>query len=75
MTANAQQDAGGLLDIVGASPAPPKPGNKTSKDKAADLRRVNVSLDPASIEDLRAYGDGALSLGIRRAAKLLPPRV
>lgn len=38
-------------------------------DGATGLRRVNVSLDDASIEALRALGDGELSLGIRRAVK------
>ena len=37
-------------------------------DGATGLRRVNVSLDEASIEALRQFGDGELSLGIRRAA-------
>ena len=40
--------------------------------KAADgvtgLKRVNVSLDADSIDTLRQFGDGELSLGIRRAA-------
>lgn len=37
-------------------------------DGATGLKRVNVSLDDASIEALRQLGDGELSLGIRRAA-------
>lgn len=37
-------------------------------DGATGLKRVNVSLDDASIEALRQFGDGELSLGIRRAA-------
>lgn len=37
-------------------------------DGATNLKRVNVSLDEASIEALRRFGDGELSLGIRRAA-------
>ncbi len=37
-------------------------------DGATGLKRVNVSLDSASIEALRQFGDGELSLGIRRAA-------
>lgn len=43
--------------------------------KAADgvgaVERKNVTLDAESIETLRAYGDGDLSLGIRRAAVLV----
>lgn len=35
-------------------------------------RRVNVSIDDATAERLRAYGDGNLSEGIRRAAALTP---
>lgn len=37
-------------------------------DGATGLKRVNVSLDEASIDALRQFGDGELSLGIRRAA-------
>lgn len=43
--------------------------------KAADgvgaVERKNVTLDAESIETLRNYGDGDLSLGIRRAAVLV----
>lgn len=35
-------------------------------------RRINVSLDDATVERLRAYGDGNLSEGIRRATGLIP---
>lgn len=38
-------------------------------DGATGLKRINVSLDPPSIDVLRTLGDGELSLGIRRAAK------
>lgn len=31
-----------------------------------------VTLDDATVEKLRAYGFGSLSLGIRRAAALVP---
>lgn len=37
-------------------------------DGATDLKRTNITIDPASAETLRAFGDGDLSLGIRRAA-------
>lgn len=37
-------------------------------DGATGLERKNISIDPASAETLRAFGDGDLSLGIRRAA-------
>lgn len=37
-------------------------------DGATGLERKNISIDPASADILRAFGDGDLSLGIRRAA-------
>lgn len=37
-------------------------------DGATGLERRSISIDPASAETLRAFGDGDLSLGIRRAA-------
>ena len=40
-------------------------------DGAIGLKRTNISIDPASAETLRAFGDGDLSLGIRRAALIL----
>jgi hypothetical protein len=40
-------------------------------DGAKDLKRRNVTIDDESAEKLRAYGDGDLSLGIRRAARKL----
>lgn len=39
---------------------------------ATIARRINVSIDDATAERLRAYGDGNLSEGIRRAAGLIP---
>jgi hypothetical protein len=38
---------------------------------AQSMRAHNVRLDPETVETLREYGDGNLSLGIRRAAKLV----
>lgn len=52
---------GGARDGSGVKPA----------DGATDLKRSNITIDPASAEILRAYGDGDLSLGIRRAARLV----
>jgi hypothetical protein len=43
-------------------------------DGVGSVERKNVTLDAESIAALRAYGDGDLSLGIRRAAKSLPPK-
>lgn len=40
-------------------------------DGATGLERRNVSIDPESAGILRAFGDGDLSLGIRRAAVLV----
>lgn len=37
-------------------------------DGATNLKRTNISIDPDSADALRAFGDGDLSLGIRRAA-------
>lgn len=37
-------------------------------DGATGLKRRNISIDDASADILRAFGDGDLSLGIRRAA-------
>lgn len=40
-------------------------------DGVCAVERKNVTLDAESIDTLRAYGDGDLSLGIRRAAGLV----
>lgn len=45
-------------------------GRKTA-DGVGSVERKNVTLDAESIEALRAYGEGDLSLGIRRAAALV----
>jgi hypothetical protein len=45
-------------------------GRKTA-DGATGMTRVNVMLDAASIEKLRALGGGNLSVGIRTAARRL----
>ena len=37
-------------------------------DGVTNLKRTNITIDPASADTLRAFGDGDLSLGIRRAA-------
>ena len=37
-------------------------------DGATGLKRRNISIDDASADTLRQFGDGDLSLGIRRAA-------
>ena len=37
-------------------------------DGASNLKRTNITIDPTSADTLRAFGDGDLSLGIRRVA-------
>ncbi len=37
-------------------------------DGAKNLKRRNITIDDDSADALRAFGDGDLSLGIRRAA-------
>jgi hypothetical protein len=44
---------------------------RKSADGAKCLKRRNINIDDESAEKLRAYGDGDLSLGIRRAANLV----
>jgi hypothetical protein len=45
-------------------------GRKAQTGDGGPLRRCNVHLDEASIAALTAYGDGGLSEGIRRAARM-----
>lgn len=52
----------------GAQGGPGRGQGVKAADGATGLKRVNVSLDETSIEALRQFGDGELSLGIRRAA-------
>jgi hypothetical protein len=40
----------------------------TAADGATGLKRRNITIDDASADTLRQYGNGDLSLGIRRAA-------
>lgn len=44
---------------------------RRSLDGAPGLRRVNVMLDSVTVDVLRRIGGGELSLGIRRAARLI----
>ena len=53
---------------AGSQGGPGRGQGAKAADGVTGLRRVNVSLDEASIEALRQFGDGELSLGIRRAA-------
>lgn len=40
-------------------------------DGATGLKRVNITINPPRADILRNFGDGDLSLGIRRAADLI----
>lgn len=53
---------------AGTHGGPGRGGGKRAADGATGLKRRNVSIDDASADALRAFGDGDLSLGIRRAA-------
>lgn len=43
---------------------------RKADDDAQNLERVNIMLDAVSLSRLRAFGNGNLSLGVRRAAAL-----
>jgi hypothetical protein len=45
-------------------------GRKAQTGDGGPLRRCNVNLDKTTIANLKAYGDGELSEGIRRAARV-----
>lgn len=47
-------------------------GRKAQTGDGGPLRRCTATLDETSIALLTAYGDGELSEGIRRAARILP---
>lgn len=73
----ARLNAGALVSLpqaavdearAGTRGGPGRGQGAKAADGATGLKRVNVSLDEASIEALRQLGDGELSLGIRRAA-------
>lgn len=53
---------------VGGRGGPGRGQGLKAADGATGLKRTNITIDPESAETLRAYGDGDLSLGIRRAA-------
>ena len=44
---------------------------RIAADGATDLKRTNITIDKMSSKTLRIVGDGDLSLGIRRTARLL----
>jgi hypothetical protein len=49
-------------------------GRKT-EDGTRELKRLNVMLDVESVERARRFGDGNLSLGIRKAIARLSNRL
>lgn len=52
----------------GAHGGPGRGQGIKAADGATGLKRRNISIDDASADTLRQFGDGDLSLGIRRAA-------
>lgn len=53
---------------AGAHGGPGRGQGLKAVDGATGLKRRNISIDDASADALRQFGDGDLSLGIRRAA-------
>lgn len=53
---------------AGAHGGPGRGQGLKAADGATGLKRRNISIDDASADTLRQFGDGDLSLGIRRAA-------
>jgi len=58
---------------AGTHGGPGRGQGRKAADGATGLLRVNITIDGSSAKTLRAYGDGDLSLGIRRAAKAVSP--
>ena len=52
----------------GAHGGPGRGQGAKAVDGATGIKRRNISIDDASADTLRQFGDGDLSLGIRRAA-------
>lgn len=52
----------------GAHGGPGRGQGVKAADGATGLKRTNITIDTASADTLRAFGEGDLSLGIRRAA-------
>jgi hypothetical protein len=62
--------AAALAEVRTGRGGPGRGGGRKTTDGVTGLKRRNVSLDDASVAVLRELGDGDLSLGIRRAAKI-----
>ena len=69
-----QRKAQAAIDAAraGTHGGPGRNQGRRAADGATGLVRRNVMLDDESANRLREHGDGDLSLGIRRAAKILP---
>ena len=57
-----------LAEVRTGQGGPGRGQGTKAADGATGLKRTNITIDVESAETLRAFGDGDLSLGIRRAA-------
>lgn len=60
--------AAALAEVRTGQGGPGRGQGVKAADGATGLKRRNISIDDASADILRKFGDGDLSLGIRRAA-------
>jgi hypothetical protein len=60
--------AAALAEVRTGSGGPGRCQGLKAADGATGLKRTNITIDAESADQLRAFGDGDLSLGIRRAA-------
>lgn len=65
------EEARGLAIALSGRGGPGRGQGRKSADGATGLKRRSISIDDASADILRRFGDGDLSLGIRRAAKAI----
>lgn len=63
--------AASLAEVRTGQGGPGRGQGLKAADGATGLKRTNITIDSESANILRAYGDGDLSLGIRRAAVLV----
>lgn len=63
--------AAALAEVRTGSGGPGRGQGIKPADGATGLKRTNITIDAESAATLRAFGDGDLSLGIRRAAVLV----
>jgi len=62
------EKAHGLTAALSGRGGPGRGQGVKAADGATGLKRTNITIDAESATTLRAFGDGDLSLGIRRAA-------